>query len=752
MSELVPLNPQQREAVEYGDGALLILAGAGSGKTSTLTRRVVHLIRERGIPPWRILAVTFTNKAASEMRTRIEACLAGSESPWISTFHSACVRILRREIGVLEGFSSSFTIYDDQDQERLLKQILKELGISDKDLKPKAAAAAIDGAKNKGQLPENYPQHTPQERLVGRIYTEYQERLRRANALDFGDLLLQCVRVFESAPDVLRHYAERFLHVLVDEFQDTNIVQYRLMQMLASAHGNLCVVGDDDQSIYRWRGAEVGNILGFEGAYSGCKTIRLEQNYRSTAVILEAAGQVVANNVGRKGKTLWTEKDGGELISCAELDDDLEEARHIVESIQRERDAGCNLGEIAVLYRTNAQSRVLEEALMREQIPYVMFGGMRFFARMEIKDILAYLRVLVNPSDSVSARRIINVPARGIGAATVAKIAEFEEEAGGFYPACRLALERATLSGAAAKRVARFVELMEGFSTRMQEIAYPQLTAELIQESGYADMLRADNTQESRDRLDNLDQLLAGMEERSGTTLELDEYLEQIALVTDMDTQEMHSERVTLMTLHAAKGLEFPVVFMSGMEEGIFPGERAGDSGEQLEEERRLCYVGMTRAMTRLYMTNARRRRVYGSYQFNRPSRFLDEIPAHLVDNPVQARAKATSSAHNLASIFARLPAEEAQMQEEQASSSRGGAATPLQQPGCAPDEPVIEVEKSEKPQRGMSIGTRVQHARFGVGTVRRIEGAGDKQKVIVYFNRFGPKRLLLKFAGLEIV
>jgi DNA helicase-2/ATP-dependent DNA helicase PcrA len=751
MSEHVPLNPQQREAVEYGDGALLILAGAGSGKTSTLTQRVVHLIRERGVPPWRILAVTFTNKAASEMRTRIEACLDGSESPWISTFHSACVRILRREIGVLEGFSSSFTIYDDQDQERLLKQILKELGISEKDLKPRAAAAAIDGAKNRGQLPENYPRHTPQQHLVGRIYTEYQERLRRANALDFGDLLLQCVRVFEYAPDVLRHYAERFLHVLVDEFQDTNIVQYRLMQMLASAHGNLCVVGDDDQSIYRWRGAEVGNILGFEGAYSGCRTIRLEQNYRSTAVILEAAGQVVANNVGRKGKTLWTEKDGGELISCAELDDDLEEARHIVERIQRERAAGRNLGEIAVLYRTNAQSRVLEEALMREQIPYVMFGGMRFFARMEIKDILAYLRVLVNPSDSVSARRIINVPARGIGAATVAKIAELEEEAGGFYPACRLALERGMLSGAAAKRVARFVELLEDFSTRMQEIAYPQLTAELIQESGYAEMLRADNTQESRDRLDNLDQLLAGMEERSGTTPELHEYLEQIALVTDLDTKDMQSERVTLMTLHAAKGLEFPVVFMSGMEEGIFPGERAGDSGEQLEEERRLCYVGMTRAMTKLYMTNARRRRVYGSYQFNRPSRFLDEIPAHLVDNPVQNRAKTASSTHNLASIFTQLPVQEPQMQEEKGAPSQGGATAPPR-PAPVADEPVIEVEKSEEPQRGMHIGTRVQHARFGVGTVRRIEGTGDKQKVIVYFNNFGPKRLLLKFAGLEIV
>ncbi len=749
MSETTPtLNPQQREAVEYGDGAMLILAGAGSGKTSTLTQRVVHLINTRGVPPWRILAVTFTNKAAAEMRTRIEASLEGSESPWISTFHSACVRILRREIGVLEGFSSSFTIYDDQDQERLLKLVLKELGISDKELKPRAAAGAIDAAKNKGQLPENYPQHTPQQRLIARIYTEYQERLRRANALDFGDLLLQCVRVFDTAPAVLQNYAARFLHVLVDEFQDTNIVQYRLMQMLSSVHGNLCVVGDDDQSIYRWRGAEVGNILGFEGEYSGCKTIRLEQNYRSTAVILEAAGQVVANNVGRKGKTLWTEKDGGDLISCAELDDDLEEARHIVACVRRESDAGRKLGDIALLYRTNAQSRVLEETLMREQLPYVMFGGTRFFARMEIKDILAYLRVLVNPADSVAARRIVNVPARGIGAATVARIGALEADAGGFYPACRSALSQNILSGAAANRVERFVALMEDFRARLEETPYPQLTAELIQESGYAQMLKSDNTQESRDRMDNLDQLLAGMEERSGNAQDLHEYLEQIALVTDLDTKEMQSERITLMTLHAAKGLEFPVVFMTGMEEGIFPGERAGDSGEQLEEERRLCYVGMTRAREKLYLTNARRRRVYGSYQFNRASRFLAEIPSHLVErsgsgvNTSAAATQSPAATHNLASLFAQLPTD---------SSGAEAQAHPPAPPSVAA-EPVIEVEPGAPRERGLRIGSRVEHARFGVGTVRRIEGAGDKQKVIVYFNRFGPKRLLLKFAGLEIL
>ncbi|MGM0416451.1 MAG: ATP-dependent helicase [Thermodesulfobacteriota bacterium] len=756
MSDNTPaLNPQQREAVEYGEGALLILAGAGSGKTSTLTQRVVHLINERGVPPWRILAVTFTNKAAAEMRTRIEANLDGSESPWISTFHSACVRILRREIGVLEGFSSSFTIYDDQDQERLLKLVLKELGVSDKELKPRAAAGAIDAAKNKGQLPDNYPQHSPKQRLIARIYTEYQERLRRANALDFGDLLLQCVRVFETDPAILQTYAARFLHVLVDEFQDTNSVQYRLMQMLASGNGNLCVVGDDDQSIYRWRGAEVENILGFEGAYSGCKTIRLEQNYRSTAVILEAAGKVVANNAGRKGKTLWTDKDGGDLISCAELDDDLEEARHIVRSVRRECDAGRHLGDIALLYRTNAQSRVLEETLMREQLPYVMFGGTRFFARMEIKDILAYLRVLVNPVDSVSARRIINVPARGIGAATVTKIGALEADAGGFYPACRAALSRNILSGTAAKRVERFVALMEDFRARLEETPYPQLTAELIQDSGYAQMLKSDNTQESRDRMDNLDQLLAGMEERCGNAQDLHEYLEQIALVTDLDTKDMQSERVTLMTLHAAKGLEFPVVFMTGMEEGIFPGERAGDSGDQLEEERRLCYVGMTRAMEKLYLTNARRRRVYGSYQFNRPSRFLGEIPAHLVERPVAGKkgagaAQSPAATHNLASLFAQLPAE-AEEQEPESSPAVTPGSIPQPSPPRA-DEPVIEVEPSAPPERGLRIGSRVEHARFGIGTVRRIEGAGDKQKVIVYFNRFGPKRLLLKFAGLEML
>ncbi|EAT15074.1 ATP-dependent helicase [Desulfuromonas acetoxidans] len=738
------LNPQQIEAVEHPGGPLLILAGAGSGKTSTLTGRVIHLIRQQGVPPWRILAVTFTNKAAKEMKERIERALPEGEMPWVATFHSTCVRILRRDISAL-GFDTSFTIYDDQDQDRLLKNILKELGIDDKKLKPRAAAAAIDAAKNRGQFPAEMPQNTPQEQVIADVYRHYQQRLQQANALDFGDLLLMCVKLFDEHEEIRQRYAGRFLHLLVDEFQDTNMVQYRLVQQLASEHGNLCVVGDDDQSIYRWRGAEVGNILGFERDYPGCTTIRLEQNYRSTTTILDAAGAVVANNVGRKGKTLWTENPDGEAITLEALPDDLEEARYVVDQLKALQQGGRHLRDIAMLYRTNAQSRVLEEALVRERIPYVMFGGMRFFARMEVKDVLAYLRVLTNPADTISCQRIINVPTRGIGATTVAKIATLEQQAQGFFPACRLAVEQGVLKGAAAKKVAAFVAMMEDFASRLERLPYPQLAAELIEETGYAQMLKSENTQEARDRLDNIDQLLAGMEEHRDEDTTLQDYLEQVALVTDLDAYDSSLDRVTLMTLHAAKGLEFPVVFMTGMEDGIFPAARSNDGGEQLEEERRLCYVGMTRAMEKLYLTHARRRRVYGSYQFNPPSRFVGEIPEGLLADVAKKPLHATSK-HNLASLFDQLP-----MQAPESETSSAPASTPAADSASVPDQPVIEVEPAAPVDDGtLRIGSRVRHARFGVGTVRRLEGSGDKQKVIVYFNRFGPKRLLLKFAGLE--
>ncbi|MEJ2491995.1 MAG: UvrD-helicase domain-containing protein [Desulfuromonadales bacterium] len=723
---LAQLNPMQQLAVKHDAGPLLLLAGAGSGKTRALTHRIAWLVRMYHVDPWQILAVTFTNKAAGEMRERLEDLLGDIQGLWVSTFHAACVRILRREIEAL-GFSRNFTIYDDQDQERLLKVILQELNIDDKQLKPRAVAAAIDRAKNKGLWPEQLENGDPRSAEITQIYSLYQERLQQANALDFGDLLMQTVRLFEEHPEVLEKYRQRFHYILVDEFQDTNQVQYRLVSLLASGHGNLCVVGDDDQSIYRWRGAEVGNILNFERDYPGCETIRLEQNYRSTKTILDAAGAVVAQNLGRKPKKLWTENAAGEGVTLETLPDDLEEGRYLASEISRLQRDGRKLRDIAVFYRTNAQSRVIEEALRNARLPYVMFGGVKFYARMEVKDILAYLRILCNPADAVSARRIINVPARGIGAVTINKISTFENEAGGFLPACRLALDRGALKGAAAGKVQAFIELITEFTDRATDTPYPELTAALIEKTGYGPQLRAERTEEARNRLDNLEQLLAGMEEHFGREGTLEEYLEEVSLITDIDSYDPSLDRVTLMTLHAAKGLEFPVVFMVGMEEDLFPHSRSAEGPEALEEERRLCYVGMTRAMEKLYLSHARRRRIFGDYQFNPPSRFLAEIPADLLDNPTPSGLHQPAS-HNLASLFDQP------------------------EPDFPDEDPFLDDDVRVVPdaEEGLRIGLQVRHLKFGVGTVRRIEGQGDNQKVTVYFHRFGPKKLLVKFAGLE--
>ena len=746
------LNPRQKEAVLHGEGPLLLLAGAGSGKTRTLTHRIAHLIREQRVEPWRILAVTFTNKAAGEMRERLRLLVGeGNEMPWVSTFHAACVRILRREISAL-GYSSDFTIYDDSDQERLLREILKELDIPEKTLRPRSAAGAIDAAKNKGLMPEQVERRDYYGNLTAQVYAAYQERLRKANAVDFGDLLLLTVRLFREHPQILHRYAERFLHLLVDEFQDTNQVQYELVRQLASRHGNLCVVGDDDQSIYRWRGAEVGNILHFERDWRGCAVIRLEQNYRSTQTILAAAGEVVSRNVGRTGKTLWTENPPGEKIVLELLPDDLEEARFVASRIARHRLAGGKLRDVAVFYRTNAQSRPLEEALVQERLPYVMVGGVKFFARMEVKDVLAYLRALVNPADSLSVKRIVNAPARGIGNATVERISAFEAEAGGFLPACALALERGALKGAAAARVREFVALMARFREKLDALPYPRLTAELIEESGYGPALRevaqgamtqADR-EEAQERLQNLEQLLAGMEEHIGVEGTLNDFLEQVALVTDLDSYDPSLDRVTLMTLHAAKGLEFPVVFMTGMEEGLFPHSRSHNGAEEdVEEERRLCYVGMTRAMEKLHLTHARRRRIYGDWQFNPPSRFLGEIPPRLVagmESPAPAPSLHKPATHNLASVFEHLAPSPFEEEEEFEAPAPSASSSSSRQ----------EIRVVPEPEEGLRLGTRVRHVKFGIGTVRRIEGAGDNQKVTIYFNSVGTKKLLLKFAGLE--
>ena len=640
------LNEPQQQAVLYEGEALLLLAGAGSGKTRALTHRVAHLIRQRGVPPWRIMAVTFTNKAAAEMRTRLEQLLGQQDLPWVATFHASCVRILRQEIEHI-GFGRDFSIYDDQDQLRVLRDILKERSISEKDLKPRALAAFIDNAKNRGLTPQACTGEQGDDPVLVELYRRYQQRLKQGNALDFGDLLLLTVQLFEEVEEVRKRWQERFAHLLIDEFQDTNRVQYRLMQLLMGPHTHLCVVGDDDQSIYRWRGAEVSNILGFDRDYVMARIIRLEQNYRSTRTILAAATAVVEKNSARREKMLWTDNPSGDQIHLESSADDLDEARFVADEICRLQCQGQALRDIAVFYRTNAQSRVLEEALRAQRIPYAMFGGIKFYARQEVKDALCYLRALVNPVDSMAVRRIINTPARGIGIATIEKIAELEEQAGGFLSACRLALQSDLLGGAPSRRVKSFIDLMDDFNKKMARLPYPQLMAEILQETGYVPALQEeaqqamteDGRQEAKGRLANLEQLLAGMEEHASGGGNVQDYLEQVALMTDLDQHDPAVERVTLMTLHSAKGLEYPVVFITGMEEGLFPHSRSGNGGADLDEERRLCYVGMTRAMSRLYLSHARRRRVYGTWQFNPPSRFLADIPAHLLAGQDRAAA-----------------------------------------------------------------------------------------------------------------
>jgi DNA helicase-2/ATP-dependent DNA helicase PcrA len=736
MDLLKHLNPPQKEAVLHGEGPLLILAGAGSGKTRVITHRISHLIHDQGVRPWNILAVTFTNKAANEMAERVRKLLGGGDIPLISTFHAACGRILRREIHHL-GYDSSFAIYDDRDSERLLKDVLAELDLDEKRFPFKAIGAKIDDYKNRGLFPQDIDSVATgdifNERVV-QIYAAYQQRLQKCNALDFGDMLIQTVRLLEEFPEVRRQYQERFQWILVDEYQDTNPVQYKLIRLLAGERRNLCVVGDDDQSIYSWRGADIRNILEFEKDFPGVKVIRLEQNYRSTATILRAAGEVVKQNFGRKGKTLWTENPEGDRIVYRRAESDREEARFVSREISRLRARGIPLEEMAVFYRTNAQSRLVEEALVSEALPYHIVGGVRFYARMEVKDILAYLRVLDNPADEISLKRIINVPARGIGATTVDRIAALAGRQGSsFYAALQTAAHGGGLAAGPQTKVAAFGAMLERFRELSGMSVLPELARTVMEESGYLARLKGSRDEDDAERLENLEQLLAAMEEFTEMNPEagLSEFLEQVSLVSDLEQGESGKPSVTLMTLHAAKGLEFRAVFMIGMEERLFPHVRALDDLDGMEEERRLCYVGMTRARERLYLINARRRYLFGQEQVNSPSRFLKDIPTELLDEEGEGTpfrkgepsgAYATPyPAHNLAAA---------------AEFSQSNDIEIIPEP---PEE-----------HEGVFIGMKVRHGKFGVGTIRKIEGSGEGQKVIVWFTSVGPKKLMLRFAGLE--
>ena len=716
-SILAGLNPEQRRAVETTEGPLLVLAGAGSGKTRVLVHRMAYLIGACGIPPEQILAVTFTNKAAGEMRERVEKLLGpGVREMWVSTFHGSCVRILRREASHL-GLSRGFAIYDQADSLGVAREALARHGLDAKGPDARHFHWQIDQWKNRGLGPAAAAEALdPDAPRAAEVYATYQRLLFDQNALDFGDLLLRTHELFGRFPEVLRHYQRRWSYVLVDEYQDTNRVQYEIVRQLAGEHRNLCVVGDPNQSVYAWRGADIRNILDFERDYPDARTVKLERNYRSTQAILTGASGVVAHNTERKDTRLFTEKEGGEPIRVFEAADDREEARYVVrELLQGARRGGRSFGEFAIFYRTNAQSRLFEEELLKHDVPHVVVGGVRFYDRAEVKDALAYLRLLTNPADAVSLRRVVNRPPRGIGRTTLERAAEWAAERG----AALLEGLRAVAAGEGGRRpnarVGAFLELQDALGRDVERLGLADALGRVLERSGYLRALEEEASGEAESRLENLRELVSAAEdfERAPALAEdergpLERFLDQVALVTDIDTFERREDAVSLMTAHMAKGLEFPVVFLVGMEEGVFPHAASLRDGPGIEEERRLCYVGMTRAMERLTLTAAAERMRFGSRSQGLPSRFLREIPAEVLDAAGRAAAPAAP----------RLDYSYAQDDS-----------------GDPPLEP----------------GLRVRHPVFGAGTLLACAGAGPGRKLRIRFDRAGIKTVVLRFAQLEI-
>ena len=737
MSIYDTLNEPQREAVLHVDGPLLILAGAGSGKTRVLTHRITYLIEELGVNPWNILAITFTNKAAGEMRQRVDDLVGfGSESIWVSTFHSMCVRILRRFIDRL-GYDSSFTIYDTDDQKTLMKAVCKKIDIDTKHFKERMLLSVISSAKNEMILPEEFELNAGgdfAQLKIAKVYREYEAQLKANNALDFDDLLVKTVQLLQTQPDVCENYQERFRYIMVDEYQDTNTVQFKLVSLLAGKYRNLCVVGDDDQSIYKFRGANIRNILDFEKEYPDAKVIKLEQNYRSTENILNAANGVISNNRGRKDKTLWTANGEGEKIGLRQFDTAYDEAEFIAEDIKREVQSGASYNDSAVLYRTNAQSRLLEEKFIAMNIPYKIVGGINFYARREIKDILAYLKTVDNGQDDLSVRRIINVPKRGIGLTTINRIQEAADARGiSFYEAL-LAPEMIPGVGRSASKLDSFAALIEYFKGQAEKESLTDLLNEILDMTGYAQNLEADDEIDAESRLQNIEELLnkaAAYEEECADRDEkatLSGFLEEVALVADIDSLEEDQDYVVLMTLHSAKGLEFPHVYLAGMEDGLFPSYMTitGDDPEELEEERRLCYVGITRAEQKLTLTCARKRMVRGETQYNPPSRFVREIPQEVLD-----------TGSNLFSSGKSVSADSPQ-RKSYASKKPFTALTKGSQ---------LTAQKSDSLAYG--VGDRVRHVKFGEGTVLDIKEGGRDFEVTVEFDTAGVRKMFAMFAKL---
>ena len=793
------LNDRQKEAVFCTDGPLLVLAGAGSGKTRVLTHRIAYLIEEKDVNPWNIMAITFTNKAAGEMRERVDKLVGfGSESIWVSTFHSSCVRILRRFIDHL-GYNTNFSIYDTDDQKTLMRQILKKMELDPKTFRDRAMLSAISSAKNELMSPEEFRINAEGDwraKKIAEVYQKYQEELKKNNALDFDDLIFKTVDLFRTNADVLEYYQERFKYIMVDEYQDTNTAQFRLIELLAGKYKNLCVVGDDDQSIYKFRGANISNILDFESAFPGAKVIKLEQNYRSTSHILDAANAVIRNNQGRKNKTLWTANGEGVPVVFHQYEQAYEEADGIVRDILKD---GRDYQDYAVLYRTNAQSRLLEEKCIEHNVPYRLVGGVNFYQRKEIKDVLSYLKTIANGQDDLAVQRIINVPKRGIGAATIGKITAWASEQGmSFYDACARAAAVPGL-GKAVGKVAVFTSQIEDFRDALNGGAtIREVMEQILVETGYKEELEAEGEVEFQTRMENIEELMNKAVSYSEEVEHpsLDEFLEQVALVADIDNVDRMDDsenRVTLMTLHSAKGLEFPVVYLSGLEDGLFPSRMSimSDDRTEIEEERRLCYVGITRAKERLVITASRMRMINGETHYSKVSRFVDEIPEELIQmekleprvgrrvssdefdddtlpwNKNQSRlgvskfgmksnsyASQTASyvsgtgngayssfggaaGRDLSGIFDRKPAN---------SSSAGPSAKPSN-PGFGK---AFTVQKPASLDYG--VGDRVRHIKFGEGTVLSVKDGAKDFEVSVNFDTAGVKKMFASFAKLQKV
>jgi len=733
------LNPAQEDAVLHADGPLLIIAGAGSGKTRVLTHRIAHLIQEQGVSPFEILAITFTNKAADEMKFRVGALVGPvAEKMWVSTFHSACVRMLRRD-GERLGFPSSFTIYDQSDAVRLTGYVLRDLNLDSKKFPPRTVHATISAAKNDYKTVAEYTEaaHTIFERKIAEVYAEYQARLLKAGAMDFDDLLFNTVELFKKYPDVLEHYQRRFRHVLVDEYQDTNMVQNAIVTMLAEAHRQVCVVGDGDQSIYRFRGADIRNILEFETTFPDATVVLLEQNYRSTQTVLDAANAVISNNEGRKPKELWTEQGSGEKILRYFADDETDEAQWVAHELARIHEGGQHRwGDMAVFYRTNAQSRALEEYLVRVNIPYKVIGGTRFYDRREIKDAMAYLKAVANPVDEVSMKRVLNLPKRGVGDATVVKLDQWAQMMGVPFIDALRNYDEAGVSGRAPKGIDEFLVLIDGAAEKLATTGPAEMIRYLLDASGYLAELEEERSIEAEGRIENLAELVGGAEDFES----VEEFLEQVSLVADIDKLDDDESQVVLMTLHSAKGLEYPVVFLIGLEDGVFPHMRSLGEPRELEEERRLAYVGITRARERLFISHAWSRMLHGTTQYNPPSRFLDEIPEGLVTDAEGSRSRRRSASFGSSSYGSNgFSSSDREARRAQNRESMGDVA--MKRTGPTP---------SGAESIGLKIGDDVRHAKFGEGIIIDISGTGDKAEARVRFPDAGEKQLLLSWAPLE--